>query len=51
MSLSQLRLTQFHSEKLRCIGGDSQVAPYRITTYRGAELGLLGSVSTVLAQQ
>ena len=45
MSQSTLRLTQFQVEKLRCIGGSGRASPYRITTYRGMNLGEVGPVA------
>lgn len=45
MSQSTLRLTQFQVEKLRCMGGAGRASPYRITTYRGMNLGTTGSVA------
>lgn len=45
MSLTKLRLTQFQVEKLRCIGSAGRASPYRITTYRGMSLGLVGPVA------
>lgn len=44
MSLSAIELTQFNVEKLNCIGGAGRAAPYRITLYRGMELGSTGEV-------
>ena len=44
MSSSILQLTQFKIQKIRCIGGQGRAAPYRITTYRGMELGTIGQV-------
>ena len=44
MSSSTLQLTQFKIQKLRCIGGQGRATPYRITTYRGMELGTVGQV-------
>ncbi len=45
MSQSTLRLTQFQVEKLRCMGGAGRASPYRITTYRGMNLGIVGPVA------
>lgn len=45
MSQSTLRLTQFQVEKLRCMGGAGRASPYRITTYRGMELGSVGPIA------
>ena len=44
MSLNALQLTQFKVKKLQCMGGAGRAAPYRITTYRGLELGSTGVV-------
>lgn len=53
MSVSPVRITYFHADKLRSFGGrnvlpQSQSAPYRITTYKGPELGLVGALPAVL---
>lgn len=50
VSVSSLRLTYFQADKLRHAGGNSrsQSSPYRITTYKGPELGLVGALPTVL---
>ncbi len=48
MSVSAIRITYFQADKLRCVSGQQQSAPYRITTYRGPELGLLGALPAVL---
>jgi hypothetical protein len=45
MSSNAIQLTQFRVEKLKCIGGEGRAAPYRITTYRGLDLGSFGVVS------
>lgn len=45
MSQSTLCLTQFHVEKLRCIGGAGRASPYRITTYRSSSVGRLGMIA------
>ncbi len=45
MSMSSVRLTHFQVEKLNCASGDHRgSAPFRITTYRGNRLGLLGMI-------
>jgi hypothetical protein len=48
-----LRITYFQAEKLYNVGGgrtaaQRQSSPYRVTTYRGPELGLLGSLPAAL---
>lgn len=53
MSVSPVRITYFHADKLRSFGGRSvlpqaQSAPYRITTYTGPELGMMGALPAVL---
>jgi hypothetical protein len=48
MSVSAIRITYFQADKLRCAGAALQSAPYRITTYRGPEVGLLGLLPAVL---
>jgi len=45
MSLESLELTYFEVEKLQCIGGTGRAVPFRITTYRGLELGTTGHVA------
>ena len=45
MSLESLELTYFEVEKLQCIGGTGRAVPFRITTYRGMELGTTGPVA------
>ena len=49
MTVSPLSLTYFHSEKLRCASGQQQASPYRITTYKGSKIGLMGKISGILA--
>lgn len=44
MSTTTLRFTQFKVQRLQCIGGHGRVAPYRITTYHGTEIGSFGEV-------
>jgi len=44
MSLTTLRYTQFKVQRLQCIGGHGRSAPYRITTYCGAEFGSFGEI-------
>jgi hypothetical protein len=53
MSVSSLRVTYFQADKMMGVSGLRagqlrQSAPYRITTYRGPELGLMGELSAVL---
>lgn len=53
MSVSAIRITYFQADKLFQLSdlravGESQSSPYRITTYRGPELGLMGSMPAVL---
>jgi len=43
MSNSIISLTLFEVRKLRCMGGEGRANPYRITTYRGIDLGTFGS--------
>jgi hypothetical protein len=55
MSVSQVRITYFQADKLRSFSGHSvsteaQSAPYRITTYRGPEVGLAGPMSAMLVK-
>jgi hypothetical protein len=52
-SVSALRITYFQADKLcNVIGGHNsaqrQSSPYRITTFRGRELGLIGCLPAVL---
>ncbi len=52
-SLSSLRITYFSAEKLYNVSGGRNSAqrrssPYLVTTYRGPELGLTGSLPPVL---
>ena len=44
MTLTKLQLTQFQVQKLQCIGGEGRAAPYRITTFRGMEVGSFGAI-------
>jgi len=44
MTATTLQLTQFKIQKLQCIGGAGRASPYRITTYRGMNLGTIGQV-------
>ena len=44
MTLTKLQLTQFQVQKLQCIGGEGRAAPYRITTFRGMEVGSFGTI-------
>lgn len=51
--VSAIRITYFQAEKLYNVGGgrssaQRQSSPYRITTFRGPELGLIGSLPAVL---
>ena len=53
MSVSAIRITYFQADKLFQLSdlravGESQSSPYRITTYRGPEIGLIGSMPAVL---
>ncbi|HET6566174.1 MAG TPA: hypothetical protein VFG52_12235 [Xanthomonadales bacterium] len=53
MSVSAIRITYFQADKLfqlsdLCAVGESQSSPYRITTYKGPEIGLVGSMPAVL---
>ena len=53
MSVSLLRITYFQADKIlnmssRRVGELQKSAPYRITTYRGPELGLIGVLPAVL---
>ena len=50
MSQNALQLTKFKVQKLQCIGGEGRAAPYRITTYRGLELGSTGVVMDVITE-
>ncbi|HKX56954.1 MAG TPA: hypothetical protein VJN01_12665 [Xanthomonadales bacterium] len=52
-SVSTLRITYFQAEKLYQVSGGRSLAqrqssPYRITTFRGPEVGLIGSLPAVL---
>lgn len=52
-SVSALRITYFQAERLCHVSGGHSMAqrqssPYRITTFRGPELGLIGSLPAVL---
>lgn len=49
MSLKTIELTEFTVERLQCVGGEGRAAPYRITTYRGMELGILGEIMSEVA--
>jgi len=44
MSLTALQLTRFKVEKLQCIGGEGRAVPFRVTTYRGMDVGSLGEI-------
>jgi hypothetical protein len=53
MSVSLLRITYFQADKIhnvgaRRVGQSAQSAPYRITTYKGPEMGLMGVLPAVL---
>ena len=41
MTNSSIRITFFQAEKMRCASGGQSV-PYRVTTYKGPEVGLMG---------
>lgn len=43
MTNSSIRITFFQAEKMRCASGQQSV-PYRVTTYKGPEVGLMGQV-------
>jgi len=52
-SVTALRLTCFQAEKLSQVSGSHnasqrQSSPYRITTFKGPELGLIGKLPAVL---
>jgi hypothetical protein len=52
-SVSAMRITYFQAEKLYNVSGgrssaQRQSSPYRITTFRGPELGLIGCLPAVL---
>ena len=49
MSVTSIRLTYFQTEKLRCASGQ-QSAPYRITTYKGPEVGMVGYMPAVICR-
>jgi len=48
MSVSPLRITYFQTDKIRSAGMQQQSAAYRVTTYKGPEIGLLGALPAVL---
>lgn len=53
MSVLPLRITYFQADKMHGVKGSNaaqqnQSAPYRITTYKGPELGLMGELPAVL---
>ena len=39
-----IRLTEFHEQKLRCIGGSGRATPYQITMSVGRELGTFDQI-------
>lgn len=52
-SVRALRMTYFQAQKLHSVNGDRalsqcQSAPYRITTFNGPDLGLIGYLPAVL---
>lgn len=52
-SVSAIRITYFQAEKISNVSGghsaaQRQSSPYRITTYRGPELGLVGCMQAVV---
>lgn len=52
-SVSALRITYFQAERLCNVSGGRSLAqrqssPYRITTYKGPEVGLIGPMTAVL---
>lgn len=52
-SVSAVRITYFQAEKIYNVSGgrspaQRQASPYRITTYKGPELGLVGSLTAVV---
>jgi hypothetical protein len=44
MSKTILRLTEFHEQKLQCIGGQGSFSPYQVTRTCGGAIGVLGSI-------
>lgn len=47
MSVSTIRMTEFYVEKLRCVGSQGNINPYRITVYDGLSLGKVGPVADI----
>ncbi len=50
MSVSAISLTYFLADKIACPRVQGQSSPYRITTYKGPQLGLLGCLPAALCQ-
>ena len=48
MSVSAISITYFLADKIACSGMQRQSSPYRVTTYKGPVLGLLGTLPAVL---
>jgi len=50
MSVSAIRITYFQADKITCSGAQRQASPYRVTTYKGPQLGLFGELPAALYQ-
>lgn len=50
MSVSAVRITYFQADRIACQGSSEVVSPYRVTTYRGPQLGLLGAIPAVICR-
>lgn len=48
MSVSAIRITYFQADKITGHGAQRQASPYRVTTYKGPRLGLVGTLPAVL---
>lgn len=44
MSVSAIRITYFLADRIACPRVQGQASPYRVTTYKGPQLGLLGAL-------
>jgi len=50
MSVSAVRITYFQADKITVHGSHRHASPYRVTTYKGPRLGLVGTLPAVLSK-
>ncbi len=50
MSVSAVRITYFKADRIACAGAQRETSPYRVTTYRGPQLGLLGAIPAMICR-